>query len=298
MNPAVRFLPLALLGAGASAALGQASSALLGWTITTNMTVDSGNGSRPWSMAMRQQVTPRNLRMEFVQLSGYSSPISIEGMYMIIDVVDSTMTSVMPSQHTAMIMGLGPRTGMTPPIVSADQKLTRSDIEDLGDGGQVHGHATRHYRLTTAGTLTMSFGAEKCSSMPIDGVTDMWIAPDVDLGPAAAAAANQLSAMGGTGTTPTQGAVAAKMPKGTPLKSISTRAATDPAGRARTITTTTEIVDFSHTNLDPSLFAVPSDLQTTDMRKLIANVPAGVLDSINTANAGTANSATRHICPP
>ncbi len=296
MTPA-RFLPLAFLAAGASAALGQVNTALPGWTITTNMTVDSGTGGHPWSMAMRQQVTPRNLRMEFVQLSGYSSPISIEGMYMIFDAVDSTMTSVMPAQHMATIMGFGMLNQMKTPMVATEQNLTRSDIEDLGDGGQVRGHATHHYRTTTAGTMTMLMGGEKCTSTPIDGVTDMWIAPDVDLGPAAEAAATHVGALGGASITPNQRGIApAKMPKGTALKSISRRAATDATGRAITITTTTEVVDFSHTNLDPSLFAVPPDLQAMDMRKLMADLPAGVLDSVTTANAGTENSAAHRIC--
>ena len=165
------------------------------------MTIDSGSVGHPTSMAIRQQVTARNLRMEFVQMSGYSTPMSIEGMYTIIDAVDSTMTSVMPAQHVATVMGLDLFDNVKMPMSVSDQNLTRSDLEDLGDGGRLHGHATRHYRLTTAGTTTVLVGGEKCA-MRMDAVTEMWIAPDVDLGPAAVAAAKQLGVLGANMTSP------------------------------------------------------------------------------------------------
>ena len=84
------------------------------------------------------------------------------------------------------------------------------------------------------------------------------------------------------------------MPKGTALRSISKRAANDATGKPITITTTTEVVEFSQTNLDPSVFSVPPEIHPMDMRKVIAGLPAGALDSASNAISGSA--AARAIC--
>jgi hypothetical protein len=295
MTPAVRFLAVAVLVASAPVARGQAKSALPGWTMTTNMTVDSGGAGHTKSMAMRQQVTARNMRTEFVQLSGYAQPINIEGMYFVVDVVDSTMITVMPAQHIATVAGLDMLGQIKTPRLAIEQNLTRSDLEDLGDGGQIHGHATRHYRLTTAGTTTLHIGGQACTSS-MDGVNDMWIAPDIDLGPMEAAMAKPMEALGGVGTASSGSVAAAKMPKGMALKSISRRTASDVTGRPITVTTTSEVIEFAQANLDPSLFTVPAELQTMDMRKLMAEVPRGTLDSIMAATDSGEKAAPR-FCP-
>lgn len=171
-----------------------AQSALPGWSYTMNMTTDSGRGAPPSSVAMRQQVTDRFLRMEFVQVSGSSSMASIEGMYQVFDGVDSTLTMVMPSQHMATVMGLSM---MQLPALSAKPgiawHLTRSDLEDLGAGERISGHATRHVRVTTAGTMDMTIMGQTCTKR-LESVSDMWIAPDVDFGAVASAFTTKLGA--------------------------------------------------------------------------------------------------------
>ncbi|HEY4132777.1 MAG TPA: hypothetical protein VGM50_19345, partial [Gemmatimonadaceae bacterium] len=50
------------------------AQSLPGWSYTTNTTVDSGGPNRTSSMVMRQRVTDRYLRTEFLQVSGFKSP--------------------------------------------------------------------------------------------------------------------------------------------------------------------------------------------------------------------------------
>ena len=133
MIPIFRLLPLSSIVLIASVGDAQAPTTVPGWTVTTNVTTDSGDGRRS-SMAMRQQVTERNLRLEFVQISGFPAASSIEGMYTILDAVDSTMTSVMPAQHTATVAGLGFLGATKAGVMMSEQHLTRSDLEDVGDG--------------------------------------------------------------------------------------------------------------------------------------------------------------------
>src|SRR5665213_2577379 len=176
MRVALRLLPAvaAVLAVVSHARPVVAQAALPGWSYTMNMTTDSGRGAPSSSFAMKQQVTDRFLRMEFVQVSGSSSMASIEGMYQVFDGVDSTMTMVMPSQHMVTVMGLSmmqlPALSAKPAIAT---HLTRSDLEDLGAGERISGHATRHVRMTTAGTMDMTIMGQTCTQR-LESVSDMW----------------------------------------------------------------------------------------------------------------------------
>jgi hypothetical protein len=308
MMRARNHVALATLAMGlASIALAQTAASTSGWTVTMNMTTDSGAANRRTSMAIRQQITPRYFRTEFVQLSGVSMPINMEGMYTVFDVVDSTVTTVMPAQHMAAIMSLGSLDfAKAARVAVSEQHLTRSDLEDLGDGGRLLGHPTRHYRLTTAGTVDLSIAGHTCTTR-LDGTSEMWIASDVDLGPASEGALARLgispnigTGMGfASGTTASQnrGVAPAEMPKGTALRTIMKQMSRDANGRDVTVTNRMEIVELARSALDPSLFHAPSDMQTTDMRKMMAELPAGMLDSAMAvgASSGT-DSVAKAIC--
>jgi hypothetical protein len=299
---------LAMLAVGlSSVARAQSAASISGWTVTMNMTTDSGDANRRTSTAVRQQVTPRYLRTEFVQVSGVSLPMNIEGMYMVFDVTDSTVTTVMPTQGMASVMSLSFLDfGKAARVSVREQHLTRSDLEDLGDGGRILGHPTRHYRLTTAGTVDLTIGGHICTTR-LDGTSEMWIASDVDLGPASEAALARLgmspnvgTGMGfGSGTTASRnrGVAPAPMPKGTALRTIMKQMSRDANGRDVTVTNTLEIVELAHSALDPSLFRAPSDIRTMDMRKMMAELPAGMLDSAMAAGASSGtDSVAKAIC--
>jgi hypothetical protein len=278
-----------LLGTAASQARAQS---VLAWSYTMNITTDSGNGRPPSSMAMRYHVSDRFLRMEMLQLSGMSSDMSAaEGSYTLLDAVDSTMTSVMPSQRMAMLMAMPSLADNMRAMHMRMNSDTKSSIEDLGAGGRIMGHDTHHYRMTTTGSLEISFGGTTCA-MPADAVNDMWIAPDVDILPAAqammrhfGAAAQDFFTQGGD-TPP-------KMPHGTALRSIGRRTIRDKQGTAHTVTTTMEYSGITHGPLNAELFAVPSGYTTTDMRKTVAKMPAGLMDSLT---AAAASAGADHLC--
>jgi hypothetical protein len=289
-----------------SVARAQTAAGTTGWTVTMNMTTDSGDANRRTSTAIREQITPRYLRTEFVQLSGISMPMNLEGIYTVFDVVDSTITTVMPAQRMATIMSLNFLDfGKVARVSVGEQRLTRSDLEDLGDGGRILGHATRRYRLTTAGTVDLTMGGRTCTAR-LDGTSEMWIASDVDLGPASNAAMTRLgiSPNVGTGmgfgsatTSQNRGVAPASMPKGTALRTTMKQTSRDANGRDVTVTHIMEIVELAQSALDPSLFRAPSDMQTMDMRKMMAEMPAGMLDSAIAAGATAgADSAAKSIC--
>lgn len=281
-----------LLPLGASYAGAQARSD--GWTYTMNITIDSGNADRRISMAIRQQITASRFRMEHVQVSGMSAGNGAEGMYTIINDADSTMTSVIPGQRVATVMGLGTIFGvgaaMRPTMTS---HVTTTAMEDLGPGDKILGHATRHFRYATAGTIDMTIMGQTCSQR-VDGTTEVWLAPDVDLLPAMSAAAKHFGNMGAVDALGDQFQLGTKMPiKGAALRTISTNRHLDSAGHTTTVTSTMELVELQHGPLDAAIFTAPSDYNVMDMREMMKQLPAGMLDS--TMKSGM-SASVRNLC--
>lgn len=292
---AVASLVLALAAAGP--ALAQTSP---GWMYTMNMTVDSGGAKRS-SVAMKYQVTDRKLRLEFVQVSGLAGAADAEGMAQILDDRDSSMTMLMTQQHMAMVMHfggmmtsmLGGREGLTPKI---EQHVTSRHTEDLGAGERILGHDTHRYRVTQTGTVDVTTGGRTCTRA-IDSVDELWMAPDVDLLPAMQTMMKHYdSALGGSvGPRDARGAGADL--KGTALRTISKSTGVDAMGRRVPVTTTMEYVEMSQAPIAASVFAVPADFQTMDMRKMMADIPAGVMDSAMAEGATKARSAQQNgVC--
>lgn len=267
-----------LLPFGASYARAQARSD--GWTYTMNITIDSGNVDRRISMALRNQVTPSRYRMELVQISGGGRTNDAEGSYSIVNDMDTTLTSVMPTQHTAIVMSLGGMfsagAAMRPTMKS---HVTTSAMEDLGSGEKILGHATRHFRYSTAGTIDITIMGQSCSQR-VDGTTEVWVAPDVDLLPAMSAAAKHFGGMSGVDALGEQLESGPKLPiKGATLRTISINRNLDSAGHTTTVTSTMEFVELQHGPLDAALFTTPSDYKVMDMREMMKQLPAGMLDS-------------------
>jgi hypothetical protein len=261
---ASRLVVLGLAIAGAPLA---AQQKMPGWTFTMNTTVDSGGGHIV-NFAMRISATDSKLRQEWVQMSGIDAPMSIEGMYMVMSAGDSTMTSVMPQQRMATISKFPPD-GFDASQMSFINHTT-SQIEDLGDGGKIFGHATRRYRVTTTGTVERHTATGKVCTIPADGVSEMWIAPDMDLTAALAMMTKQF----GFGADQVVQGTHTQMPRGLPLRIVT---------RNRGVTSTMEYRDIAQTSFDASYFDPPSDYHVMDMRKMERRIPKALMDSVRQA---------------
>ena len=229
-------------------------------------------------MAMKHQITDHLLRTEIVQISGASAAIEkAEGSYTIMNSLDSTMTQVMPSYKMATVIGLG-MLGQNR-SVHIDTSQYKKTVEDLGPGERLMGHATHRYRVTSSGTMTIAFGDKSCTQ-PVDGISELWIAPDVDLAPAMEATLNVFGATPGLDqiVRPARD-LSSTLPRGTPLRSIMRSTRTDAQGVPRTIITTMEYLDIQHGPVNTALFAVPAEFKKMDMRSMMAKLPPGTLDS-------------------
>lgn len=224
-------------------------------------------------MVMRQRVTDRYLRTEFLQVSGFKSPVgSAEGMYTIYDAHDTTMTMVMTQQRMASIMAMP----SVPASVLPSFKVhgdAPGQLEDLGAGETILGHATHRYRTTTHGSVDYVIGEQTCTRR-VDAVADMWLAPDIDIRPAMDAVMKHFNR--GEASPP----VASDVPhspladRGTPLRSITQTSYTDPNGQTHVVKTTTEYTELSNAPVEESAFTVPADYHVMDMRKTIAKLAA------------------------
>ena len=266
----------ALTGAALHRAAAQTTPA---WSYTLNLTTDSGNGRPPLSMVMKHQITDHMLRTEIVQVSGASATRAmVEGSYTIMNSADSTVTQVMPSYKMATVIGLG-MLGQNR-SVHIDTSNYKKTVEDLGPGEQLMGHATHRYRVTSSGTMTIVLGDRSCTQ-PVDGVSELWIAPDVDLVPAMEATLKVFGATPGLDqiVRPARD-LSSTLPRGTPLRSIMRTTRTDARGVPRTITTTMEYFDIQHGPVNTAVFTVPANFKQMDMRRMMAGLPAGTLDSM------------------
>jgi hypothetical protein len=283
MRPSLCFTIAALSAlCGAVPSGSAAQTRVPGWLYTMNITADSGGEGHRGSMAVRYQVTARSLRMEYVQVSGSAGEArGAEGLYTIMNDADSTMTMVMPSQRLASITNPSAMFGtIRPAMPSVKRHVTISGIEDVGDGGLILGHATHHYRVTTTGVVEMMMDGQTCTK-DVGGVSDTWIAPDVDLDPAMKLTLGHFSPLvGSEAIAQSISDAATGLPKGLALRTISKHTEADAHGVPRTVTTTTEYVELSRAPIDVAVFRVPADYKVMDMRKLSARMPPELLDSI------------------
>jgi hypothetical protein len=275
----IRFLGAAFVALSALAALAAPAFAqsTVGWTFTMKMDVDSGGSGGNMAMTMRQQRTPTKVRTDFS--SSMIAGSKIDGMYSVMSDADSTIMSVVPGMRMATIMSSGSL--MTTPIAqvkSGAEHLSVDSLEDLGESDAIAGRATHHYRETRVGTLDVAMGDQLCVQH-FNAVNEVWLSSDPELLAMMAAskewlAGSPFQAFGADMTSATS-----KMPKGFPLRSVHRSVTPRAHGAPETVTTSMEVLELEHGALADSLFAAPADYKIMDMRKMMADMPAGMMES-------------------
>lgn len=263
------------------------------WTYTTNITFDSGGTGHKGSMAMRYQVTDNYLRTEFVQVAGSANPseTSIEGTYTVMSDRDSSLLNVMPSQKAAMIMP-NPTYGMDVSSLGVHTTFTRYEVKDLGPSEKIMGHPTRHYQVTTEGAIEMKRPGGACT-MRMDGVEEFWYAQDLTIQPAMEAMLKHYTHGAASSGMTAEGphATGDQLPKnGVALRTRMSQTKVGADGKPITVTMTSEYVELSNAPVDESLFHAPAGYHVMDMRKMMARLPQGMLDSVMQAGQEKASA--------
>jgi hypothetical protein len=170
---------------------------------------------------------------------------------------------VLPSMNMGMSIDAGSLGGGrggrgAPPTVDASD--VNVSVDDLGPGEAILGHPTHKYRVHESYNLATTVNGQ-ASSAKHDATSELWMA--TDLGGAENGFRKFGEAFASLGGRTTAKEVAAawssKMPKGFPLKRVST----ENTDHGKT-TSTQEVTEIKKTSFDAADFEVPSNIQLMD----------------------------------
>ncbi len=159
---------------------------------------------------------------------------------------------VRPTEMIAQAQQLG---GM-----KMDFSGTEAKVDNLGAGPTILGHPTSHYRVATAMTMKISaMGQEQ--TVKVGSKTDTYYATDIkgDLNPFASLNGGDMANMLGTNNkefADKMKAVQAKLPKGVPLRVVSSSSLTS-EGKTRITDSHAEVTAVQLVSADPGVFEVP-----------------------------------------
>jgi hypothetical protein len=170
-----------------------------------------------------------------------------------LDSKNSQYLKVRPTDMVAQAQQMG---GM-----KMDFSGTEAKVDNLGAGPIILGHPTSHYRVATGMTMKISaMGQEQ--TVKIGSTTDTYYATDIkaDLNPFASLNGGDMANMFGTTNkdfADKMKAVQAKLPKGIPLRAMSSSTLTA-HGETKVTNSQAEVTSIQWVAYDPKTFEVPS----------------------------------------
>ena len=170
-----------------------------------------------------------------------------------LDSKNNQFLRVRPTEMVAQAQQMG---GM-----KMDFSDTEAKVDNLGAGPMILGHPTAHYRVATGMTMKISaMGQEQ--TVKIGSTTDTYYATDIkgDLNPFASVSGGDMANMFGTTNkdfATKLKAVQAKLPKGTPLRAVSSSTLVS-QGQTKVTNSQAEVTSIQWVASDPKAFEVPS----------------------------------------
>jgi hypothetical protein len=170
-----------------------------------------------------------------------------------LDPKNSQYLTVRPTEMIAQAQQMG---GM-----KMDFSGTEAKVDNLGAGPSILGHPTSHYRVTTGMTMKISaMGQEQ--TVKIASTTDTYYATDIkaELNPFASLNGGDMANMFGTTNkdfAEKMKAAQAKLPKGTPLRAVSSSTVVA-QGQTRVTNSQAEVTAIQWVPADPKAFEVPA----------------------------------------
>jgi hypothetical protein len=170
-----------------------------------------------------------------------------------LDSKNSQYLKVRPAEMVAQAQQMGE--------MKMDFSGTEAKVDNLGAGPTILGHPTSHYRVATGMTMKISaMGQEQ--TVKIGSTTDTYYATDIkaELNPFASLNGGDMANMFGTTNkefADKMKAAQAKLPKGTPLRAVSSSTLTA-QGQTRITNSEAEVTSIQWVASDPKVFEVPS----------------------------------------
>jgi hypothetical protein len=177
-----------------------------------------------------------------------------------LDSKNSQFIRVRPTEMIAQAQQMG---GM-----KMDFSGTEAKVDNLGAGPAILGHPTSHFRVTTGMTMKISaMGQEQ--TVKVGSTTDTYYATDIrgDLNPFASLNGGDMANMFGTTNkdfADKMKAVQAKLPKGVPLRALSSSTLTA-HGQTKTTNSRAEVTAIQWVPYDAKTYEVPSTYTAAPM---------------------------------
>ena len=149
-----------------------------------------------------------------------------------------------------------------------DFSATEARVDNLGAGPSILGHPTSHYRIATGMTMKISaMGQEQ--TVKIASTTDTYYATDIkgELNPFASLSGGDMANMFGTTNkefAEKMKAAQAKLPKGTPLRAVSSSTLVA-QGQTRVTNSQAEVTAIQWVASDPKAFEIPATYKAAPM---------------------------------
>ena len=188
-----------------------------------------------------------------------------------LDVRKSQFLRVRPAEMVAQAQQMG---GM-----KMDFSETTAKVDSLGAGPAILGHPTSHYRVTTGMTMSISAMGQQ-QTVKIASSNDAYYATDLKgyLNPFTTLTGGDMSAIFGKSNKDfgdKMKAVQQKLPKGTPLRALST-ATVVAQGQTRVTNSAAEVTGIQWVAADPKTFEVPSSYTATQLPGMGGSSPGTV----------------------
>jgi hypothetical protein len=177
-----------------------------------------------------------------------------------LDPKNSQYLTVRPSEMIAQAQQMG---GMKMGFSDTEAK-----VDNLGAGPSILGHPTLHYRVATGMTMKISaMGQEQ--TVKIASTTDTYYATDIkaELNPFASLSGGDMANMFGTTNkefAEKMKAAQAKLPKGTPLRAVSSSTVVA-QGQTRVTNSQAEVTAIQWVASDPKTFEIPATYKAAAM---------------------------------
>ncbi len=219
-----------------------------------------------------------------------------KGTYFIVRNGGEEMLLVNPAEKSymqwdmmKMMAGAGQMMNAVGGLVKMQMSDVKIDAEDMGAGPTLQGYPTRHIRMIQNYTMNASIMG-RSSKTRSESTTDYYFAPTLRIANPFVSNSNsmammsQFSDMFNNPDYKSQMEKAnAKLPKnGVPLRTVTTMVSTDEKGKAETMTSVMEMLNFKSGNIPASEFAIPAGYTRVEMPAMTGGATGGA----NGQNAG------------
>lgn len=275
-----------------------------GMTFTYAVQSSSADKNRREATNVHATVRVSNGRIRMDYGNG-TRPMGIKGGYVVIDGNARTFMIVNPDDKAVLAMdagtfGSGLGAMMNNPMVKMAITNVSFRFKDMGAGESMLGYPTRRVRLYNSSTVEVKVLGRTSRTTTTDS-SDQWVAQGVELDDATLQAWGRSFAAGVKSTNPELAAELARYESeygkaGLALRTITWSTQTDEKGKSQSDSVLMQITDLKKGDVDPGVFAIPSDYTVTNLGEMMTAAKAS-MDSAKRADAAAGKDTSAKAKP-